>query len=184
MSDPQASICIDTESAEQTALVGTALGCCCAAGDVVAMQGELGAGKTQFVRGLAEGLGLNPRHVSSPTFVMAQEYEPVDEANHAQSDRPILVHIDAYRIKSEDELASIGWHGFGEELRESAVVAIEWAALIRPALGDDVLWVEITHEPHGRRITLTPHGNWSGKIQQVCAALRAAQLDIVEGEQQ
>ncbi|MFK7789116.1 MAG: tRNA (adenosine(37)-N6)-threonylcarbamoyltransferase complex ATPase subunit type 1 TsaE, partial [Phycisphaeraceae bacterium] len=156
----------------QTVTLGEAIGRCCTAGDIVALQGELGAGKTQLVRGLAQGLGLNPRQVSSPTFVMVQEYEPVD----AQSKSPILVHIDAYRIGSPDELESIGWAGNGEELRDGAVVAIEWAKLIRPALGDDLLWIEIEHAPDGRRITLSAEGNWQDKMQAIQQSLSEAEL--------
>lgn len=157
------AITIQTRTTEQTVALGEAIGGVCAAGDIVALQGELGAGKTQLVRGLARGLGLNPRQVSSPTFVMVQEYEPVD----GDDDTPVLVHIDAYRISSPDELESIGWSGNGEELRENAVVAIEWAKLIRPALGDDLLWLEIEHTPDGRRITLSAEGLWQDKMQSL-----------------
>lgn len=164
------TIIIQTSTADQTVALGEVIGRCCAAGDVLALQGELGAGKTQLVRGLASGLGLNPRQVSSPTFVMVQEYEP------AQSGTPILVHIDAYRIQSADELETIGWSGQGEELRDQAVVAIEWAKLIRPALGDDLLWIEIEHSPDGRRITLAAEGNWEDKMQLLIQSIRTAGL--------
>lgn len=167
-----ATITINTSAPEQTVLLGEVIGRCCAAGDVVALQGELGAGKTQLVRGLAQGLGLNPRQVSSPTFVMVQEYEPPEE----NSDSPLLVHIDAYRISSPEELESIGWTGHGEELRRGAVVAIEWAKLIRPALGDDFLWVEIEHSPEGRSISLSSNGDWQGKMKPLKASLREAGL--------
>lgn len=176
MNAPAPDIVIDTDTAAQTAAVGAAVGRCCVAGDLIALQGELGAGKTQFVRGLAEGLGLNPRHVSSPTFVMAQEYEPAND----QSGRPILVHIDAYRIKSEDDLTSIGWHGYGEELREQAVVAIEWAGLIRPALGEDVLWIELQHEAHGRRISLSANGLWTDRIKQIRRSMIECGIKLVD----
>ena len=162
------TIHIQTTSAEQTMQVGELIGRCCAAGDIIALQGELGAGKTQLVRGLAQGLGLNPRSVSSPTFVMVQEYEPTDDG----ADTPVLVHIDAYRITSPDELESIGWTGTGEELREGAVVAIEWAKLIRPALGEDLLWVEIEHTPGGRRVMLWAEGNCQDKMQTIKQSLR------------
>ena len=122
---------IQTTSVEQTVQLGEAIGKCCKPGDIIALQGELGAGKTQLVRGIAQGLGLNPRQVSSPTFVMVQEYErPEDQQEGDKYMITVLVHIDAYRIGSPDELESIGWTGQGEELRENAVVAIEWATLI------------------------------------------------------
>ena len=172
-------IAINTTSAEETVRVGAALGRCCAAGDIVALQGELGAGKTQLVRGLAEGLGLEPRHVSSPTFVLMQEYESADD----RDDHPTLVHIDAYRIKSEEDLTSIGWLGRGEEMRENAVVAIEWAALIEPALGDDVLWINITHEPFGRCVVLSARGAWQAKISLLTKALQDAGLVVAKGNE-
>lgn len=177
MSTDNAPIVIDTYNAAQTAAVGAVIGRHCSAGDIVALQGELGAGKTQFVRGLAEGMGLNPQQVSSPTFVLAQEYEPQD----AEDTRPLLVHIDAYRINSDEDLTSIGWHGDGRELREGAVVAVEWASLIRPALGGDLLWVELHHESRGRRILLSAQGAWSAKMQVVRQALRDAGLIQAKG---
>lgn len=177
MSEQTTHLEIETSSAEQTAQVGEAVGRCCAAGDIIALQGELGAGKTQLVRGMAQGMGLNPQHVSSPTFVMAQEYEPAD----AEDDRPILVHIDAYRIHSDEELASIGWHGHGEELREGAIVAVEWAKLIQPALGDDLLWLEIEHAPQGRRLLLSAQGAWRDKMGLLSKSLRDAGLNPLEG---
>ena len=163
------AITIETSTADQTMSVGSAIGQACRAGDVIALQGELGAGKTQLVRGIANGMGLDPRLVSSPTFVMVQEYEPEDG-----SDSPVLVHIDAYRIHSPDELETIGWSGHGEELRDNAVVAIEWAKLIRPALGDDLLWLDIEHKPDGRRISLSAQGAWQAKMQLLSESFRDA----------
>ncbi|MEM9346997.1 MAG: tRNA (adenosine(37)-N6)-threonylcarbamoyltransferase complex ATPase subunit type 1 TsaE [Planctomycetota bacterium] len=165
---------IETNTTEQTVAVGEAIGCCCSAGDLIALQGELGAGKTQLVRGIAKGMGLNPQQVSSPSYVMVQEYEPA----HEKGETPLLVHIDAYRISSPDELESIGWAGHGEELRENAVVAIEWAKLIRPALGDDMLWVAIEHRPNGRIISISARGNWQDNIQQLSKALEQCSLDF------
>jgi tRNA threonylcarbamoyladenosine biosynthesis protein TsaE len=170
------TITIETNSTKQTVRLGELIGRCCKAGDLIAIQGELGAGKTQLVRGIAGGMGLNPRQVSSPTFVMVQEYE----TNGVRPHLPVLVHIDAYRISSPDELETIGWTGHGEELREDAVVAIEWAKLIRPALGDDLLWVEIEHTPDGRRVALSPQGAWEDKIEGVAASLRDTDLEWTE----
>ena len=165
-------ITIETGTTDQTISVGRAIGLQCRAGYVIALQGELGAGKTQLVRGIAQGMGLNPRRVSSPTFVMVQEYEPAPEA-----DTPVLVHIDAYRISTPDELETIGWAGHGEELRDNAVVAIEWARLIRPALGEDLLWVDIEHKPGGRRILLSAQGGWGTKMQSLSESFRDAGID-------
>lgn len=166
MSDP-AVLIIESGAVQDTLAIGRAVGQCCVTGDIVALDGQLGAGKTQFVRGLAQGLGLDSRHVSSPTFVMVQEYEPED----AESDGPVLVHIDAYRLRNADDLSSIGWHGDGAELREGTVVAIEWAGLIRPMLGPDLIQIEIEHRPNGRTLSLTTHGDWRPRIAQLKALL-------------
>lgn len=177
MNADERDLALHTADASQTAAAGAAIGRCCAAGDVIALEGELGAGKTQLVRGLAEGLGLDPRQVSSPTFVLVQEYEPAD----ASPGTPVLVHIDAYRLGSDDDLASIGWHGHGEELREGAVVAVEWASLIEHALGEDVLWVRIAHEAGGRRVCLSARGGWRGKMRLLLQSFRDAGLSPEEG---
>nr|MBX2851708.1 hypothetical protein [Phycisphaeraceae bacterium] len=90
---------------------------------------------------------------------------------------------DAYRIQSSEELESIGWSGHGEELREGAVIAIEWARMIRPALGDDFLWVEIEHAPAGRRISLSAEGNWRDKMPQFKSLLQASGAMMIEEEE-
>ena len=124
-------------------------------GDVLGLDGQLGAGKTQLVRGLALGLGLDPAQVSSPTFVIMHEYE----ADHAPT---LLLHLDAYRLAGPDELETIG---FDDELRRQAVSAIEWASIIRPALGPDRLDIEISHVGEtDRLIELTPHGSWIPRL--------------------
>ncbi len=92
-------------------------------GDVIALEGDLGAGKTCFVRGLAEGLGIEPSLVSSPTFVIAHEYPGTAVT---------LAHIDAYRIKSADDLETIGW---SEMLSDAQlIIAIEWPSRISGSL--------------------------------------------------
>jgi tRNA threonylcarbamoyladenosine biosynthesis protein TsaE len=82
-------------------------------GSVVALYGDLGAGKTALVRGLAEGLGLRCR-VTSPTFTIVNEYD---------GSLP-LFHFDMYRLKSEDELFEIGWDDY---LQRGGVIAVEWS---------------------------------------------------------
>lgn len=96
------------------------------AGSVVAMYGDLGAGKTAFVRGMAKGMGLECR-VSSPTFTIVNEY---------LGDRE-LIHFDMYRLSSADELFDIGWEDY---ISRGAVCAVEWSENVRDAFfGDEVV---------------------------------------------
>lgn len=95
-------------------------------GSVVAMYGDLGAGKTAFVRGMAKGMGLSCR-VSSPTFTIVNEYLGERE----------LIHFDMYRLSSADELFDIGWEDY---LNRGAVCAVEWSENVQDAFfGDEVV---------------------------------------------
>jgi tRNA threonylcarbamoyladenosine biosynthesis protein TsaE len=102
-------------SPEQTRALGEAVGRLAGAGDVIALIGELGTGKTLFVGGLACGLGVDPAtYVSSPTFIIMHRYRG----------RLPLYHIDLYRIETPEALASLG---LDEYLQGDGVAAIEWA---------------------------------------------------------
>ena len=155
---------IESTSLEQTLAVGRAVAQVADAGDVISLKGELGAGKTQFVRGMATGLGIDPQDVSSPTFVIMHEYD-CDEA--AGRGVQTLVHMDAYRLVGPDDLATVGWMDQGQEIRDSAVVAVEWGGLIREAMGPDVLEVTLSYHGDGRWIVLSPCGRWCDKMDQL-----------------
>ena len=103
-----------TRSEAETAAVGRELAPTLSPGSVVLLSGDLGAGKTAFVRGLAEGLGANPAEVSSPTFTLMQEY---------RGGRLPLLHVDLYRLNDSREIDDLGL----DELGSGAVLAIEWA---------------------------------------------------------
>jgi tRNA threonylcarbamoyladenosine biosynthesis protein TsaE len=105
---------ITTHSEEETAAVGRELAATLSAGDVVLLHGNLGAGKTAFVRGLAEGLGIARDEVSSPTFTLIQEY---------RGGRLTLFHVDLYRIEDPREFDELGL----DEIAEDGVLAVEWA---------------------------------------------------------
>jgi tRNA threonylcarbamoyladenosine biosynthesis protein TsaE len=100
---------------------------------VIALRGPLGAGKTAFVKGLAEGLGLDPGIVSSPTFVVSQEYPCL-----ARGVR--LVHLDLYRLERTAELEATG---FLDVLDGESIVAIEWADRLPDALPSDRLEIDL-----------------------------------------
>jgi tRNA threonylcarbamoyladenosine biosynthesis protein TsaE len=105
---------ITTHSEEETTAVGRDLAASLAAGDGVLLYGDLGAGKTAFVRGLAEGLGVAREEVSSPTFTLVQEY---------RGGRLALFHVDLYRLDDPREIDDLGL----EEIAADGVMAIEWA---------------------------------------------------------
>lgn len=166
MGTPRVSeaITIMSRGLDQTLAIGKAVAALAQPGDAIALIGELGAGKTQFVRGLAEGLHIAPEVVSSPTFVIMHEYEAehqppglVGVCGRAPS---LLVHIDAYRLAGPDELNDLAL----EDVRVEALLAVEWADRVMPALGEHVLEVEISHAAEGRVLNLTPRGRWLDKI--------------------
>jgi tRNA threonylcarbamoyladenosine biosynthesis protein TsaE len=103
-----------THSEAETVVVGRELAQTLAPGAVVLLFGDLGAGKTAFVRGLAEGLGIDPAEVSSPTFTLVQTY---------RGGRLTLAHVDLYRLNDPREIDDLGI----EDLEGQGVLAIEWA---------------------------------------------------------
>src|SRR4051812_19882105 len=105
---------ITTHSEDETAAVGRDLAASLTAGDGVLLYGDLGAGKTAFVRGLAEGLGVARAEVSSPTFTLVQEY---------RGGRLALFHVDLYRLDDPREIDDLGL----DEIAADGVMAIEWA---------------------------------------------------------
>ncbi|RMF76991.1 MAG: tRNA (adenosine(37)-N6)-threonylcarbamoyltransferase complex ATPase subunit type 1 TsaE [Planctomycetota bacterium] len=131
---------IETDSPEQTMLIGAGIGRLLRAGDVVALSGPLGAGKTLFVKGLAAGLGVpETEPVVSPTFVLVRQYEG----------RLRLAHCDAYRLTSATELDDLG---LAEVLNDEAgVVAIEWADRFPQAFDAPTWEVELEHAGLTRR---------------------------------
>ena len=119
-------------------------------GAVVALVGPLGAGKTEFVKGLAEGAGADPRLVASPTFVVATEYL----AKPTAAGPLRLAHVDCYRLESEAELEAAG---FLDLLVPGVIVAVEWADRFAEALPADHLEVNIARtragDPGARELT-------------------------------
>jgi len=129
---------ITSQSQDETVAVARQLGATLSAGSVVLLFGDLGAGKTVFVRGLAEGLGLDPTDVTSPTFTLVQEYRggPLP-----------LIHVDLYRLDDPREIEDLGL----DEIAEESVLAIEWAEkLLR--IPDRATEVRIAHGSADERV--------------------------------
>ena len=134
---------VTTHSQDETAAVGRKLASTVTAGSVLLLIGDLGAGKTALVRGLAEGLGVPAEDVSSPTFTLMQEY---------RGGRVPLIHVDLYRLNDAREIDDLGL----EELGLNSVLAIEWAEkLPRPI--PDAIEVRIAHgEGDERQLSIQP----------------------------
>jgi tRNA threonylcarbamoyladenosine biosynthesis protein TsaE len=134
-----------TASEEETQAVARELSAILRAGDVVLVSGDLGAGKTTFVRGLAEGLGINPGEVSSPTFTIVHEY---------RGNGLTLYHADLYRLEgaATDDL------GLEEIGVKDGVLAIEWPDRLTHELpGARSIRLEVVDDT-SRRITFGPGG--------------------------
>ena len=131
--NPIARVCV---TAEETRAVGRALAVGLTGGGILSLEGPLGAGKTTFVQGLADGLGCALDAVSSPTFTLVHEYE---------GGRLPLFHLDLYRLDSAEELAALG---FDDLVGAPNVVAIEWGDKFPEAL-----------PPHTRRLVFSIEGD-------------------------
>jgi len=153
-----------TKSADETRALAGELAPIVRTGDVILLAGDLGAGKTVFVQGLAQALGVRER-VTSPTFVLSRQYE---------GDLPV-VHIDVYRLDHVQEVIDIG---LAELVDDDAVVLIEWGDVVAQSVGPHYLGVRLEYPAatadgpvDDRVITLSPRGEGWAPRQQ---ALRRA----------
>ncbi|OGG50923.1 tRNA (adenosine(37)-N6)-threonylcarbamoyltransferase complex ATPase subunit type 1 TsaE [Candidatus Kaiserbacteria bacterium RIFCSPHIGHO2_01_FULL_54_36] len=121
---------------------------------VVALSGELGAGKTTFVQGAAKALGITEQ-VTSPTFVLEKIYQlegqPFDKAQGKKFER--LIHIDAYRLKSAHELEILGWETLLQD--PANLILIEWPERVQEAIPKDAILITFDISADERIITLT-----------------------------
>ena len=130
-----------TNSPVETENIGAALGAILPPGTILAYEGDLGAGKTAFTRGLARGLGCGDM-VTSPTYTIVNEY---------LSGRLPLFHFDMYRLASADDLWDIGWEDY---LDRQGICAVEWSENVRDALEDPVIVRIEKLSGDSRRITI------------------------------
>ena len=134
-----------TNSTAETRELGRRLAAELKPGSIVAYTGDLGAGKTAFTGGLADGLGVTDR-VTSPTFNIVNEYE---------GGRLPLFHFDLYRLESADELFDIGWEDY---LVRGGVCAVEWSERAVEALEGDVIRVHIARGEQDDQRIITLEG--------------------------
>ncbi|GAB5536464.1 MAG: hypothetical protein Rubg2KO_27130 [Rubricoccaceae bacterium] len=141
MNDLDTLLPAETASATDTIALGRQLAASLRAGDVLVLEGEVGAGKTHLVKGIAAGLGVDPETVTSPTFGLIQLYD---------GGTVPLVHIDLYRLDDARQLDGIG---FDEALDERAVCLVEWPELANDRLPAETIRLRLTHlGADGRRV--------------------------------
>jgi tRNA threonylcarbamoyladenosine biosynthesis protein TsaE len=142
-----------SRSGRQTFGIGEQLGKLLDQGMVIALKGELGAGKTTFVKGLARGLGVpDTFYVTSPTYTIMNEYPA----------RLDLCHMDLYRLGTSDELDYIGFY---EMITQDRVIVIEWPEIIEPGTVDFDLSITISQDREtNRKISFTAYGLEASKV--------------------
>jgi len=139
---------IISHSLAQTRRIGARLGARTQAGDILCLEGDLGSGKTSFVQGLGEGLGVQ-EPIVSPTFVLLNVYR-------GAPGRPPLYHFDLYRVTGPQEALDFGLEDY---LYGEGVVAIEWPERVREILPPDYLWISFRHMDATKRgLLMQPQG--------------------------
>jgi tRNA threonylcarbamoyladenosine biosynthesis protein TsaE len=140
-----------SRSEAETFALGEALGATLRAGEIVSLEGELGAGKTVFARGIAAALGIDPREVGSPTFIIVDRHEG----------RLVLYHADLYRLDREEEVLDLG---LDELAAQGAVLAVEWGERLPADLHAAAIVVRISDPgENDRAITIArPDGAGAG----------------------
>lgn len=125
------------ENVEKTIELGRVIGKLLKNGDIVCLDGDLGAGKTHISKGIAKGLGIE-EEITSPTFTIVQEYEG----------KIPLYHFDVYRIACSEEMYNVG---FEDYLNKNGAIIIEWSEIIRDILPNERLEIKIIYAPEGGR---------------------------------
>ena len=156
---------VRTRTAEDTVALGDALGPLLRVHDVLALSGDLGAGKTTLVRGIAHGLGAQ-EHVASPTFTLVREYV---------SGRIPVAHVDVYRLDRVQDVMDLAL----DELEDGrCVLIVEWGDAIEELLPDDLLQIQMTvndvpGEDDTRMIAIRSRGpSWDERSDELTAAVR------------
>ncbi len=137
----------ETKSVEETWELARKFALTLKSGDVVCLEGDLGAGKTTFTQALADALGFAGR-VTSPTFCIVQEHRAKEGVSTAA---PLLVHMDLYRLDTEDDVLAIGWEDF---LERGAILVVEWPERAGSLIPADARRVVISHAGGDERRTI------------------------------
>ncbi len=159
----RSSVRLVTRSARATHALGARLGKLLAPGDVVALEGDLGAGKTQLVRGACAGAAVSPDEVSSPSFAIVATYRG----------RIPIHHADLYRISDEEELYGTG---FGDLVGGEGALLVEWADRIPAALPREKLTIRLAHDrraPDVRHVEMEGVGTRHAELARALATSRS-----------
>ncbi len=154
---PVAPLTFTSKSVDQTHAVGACLGKELISGDIICLQGDLGAGKTTFVQGLAQGWGaLDP--VSSPTFILVNTYH--------RADQNILFHLDTYRLESIPEAEELDL----DAMMMEGTLLIEWPERLGALIPAERLWIQFTHlNQEERQLSFNANGE---RYQQLLNTLQ------------
>ncbi len=153
------ALTVSSSSPDETRILGAALAPVLLPGDVISLSGDLGAGKTVFVQGLARALGVETA-VTSPTFTLIHEYRG----------RYPIVHLDIYRLDSYQEVLDLGYE---ELLNPDAVLVVEWGDAVAPLLPRRYLGIEILRgdpedDENLRVVNFRPTGpEWAAKLESM-----------------
>jgi tRNA threonylcarbamoyladenosine biosynthesis protein TsaE len=149
----QHDLIIDLKDEAATEDLAAHVGSLLRPGDVVALRGDLGAGKTAFARALIQSLGDPDDEVPSPTFTLVQTYETPAGS---------IWHFDLYRLSGADEVIELGW----DEVRADGIALVEWPDRLGSLLPADRLDIAISFgpTPESRSATLTGHGGWATRL--------------------
>ena len=134
----------EVKSVEETWALAQEVAATLRQGDVICLEGDLGAGKTTFTQGLAKAMGVAGR-VTSPTFCIVQEHRA---ANPSPGAAALLVHMDLYRLHGEDDVIAIGWEDY---LSEGAVLVVEWPERAGSLIPPDAIHISFAHLDGGER---------------------------------
>ncbi|HLJ20782.1 MAG TPA: tRNA (adenosine(37)-N6)-threonylcarbamoyltransferase complex ATPase subunit type 1 TsaE [Stellaceae bacterium] len=152
------AVSLDLVTESETSALAARIARVARAGDVIALRGELGSGKTVFARGFIRARGRGDEEVPSPTFTLVEVYELAD-------DRPAVWHFDLYRLSKSEDVYELGF----EEALGGAILLIEWPERLGPLLPRERLDVELSagSVPTARRARLVGSARWAHRLSDL-----------------